>query len=92
VLIEVPCELTKVKFLSGISVTRISKSLESVGVVFFSNASGKFRSTIKTSKVGMGFKAHCHWGSFAVAAKSAGKRARSLAGRGRRTPPYFGRV
>ena len=37
-------------------------------------------------------EAHYHRGSFVVTAKSARKRARSLAGRGRRTPPLFWRV
>ena len=40
----------------------------------------------------MDFKAYYHRGSFAVAVKSAAKRARTLAGRGRRTPPFVGRV
>jgi hypothetical protein len=59
----------KIKTLSWISVMGISRSQSGVvGVVcsvvcsvFFSNAWGKSRSTITTSKLGVGFKTHCHW-------------------------------
>jgi hypothetical protein len=45
-----------------------------------------------SSKLGVNFKAHCHWSYFQVTAKSAAKRTRSLAGRGLRTPPFCERV
>jgi hypothetical protein len=35
--------------------------------------------TITSSKLGVDFKTHCHWGSFTFTAKSDRKRARSLA-------------
>jgi|AntAceMinimDraft_5_1070358.scaffolds.fasta_scaffold39873_2 hypothetical protein len=50
---------------------------------FFFKRAGRIK--IKSSKVDVDFKKRCHWGSFAVTAKLAGKRARSLAGRGRET-------
>ena len=42
-------------------------------------------STITSSKLGVDFKTHCNKGPFVVAAKSARKRARSLALRGGET-------
>jgi hypothetical protein len=43
----------------------------------------------KSSILGVYFKTHCHRGSFVVTTKSAGKRARSLVGRGRENVPFF---
>jgi hypothetical protein len=58
-------------------------------VFFCGGVLGRSSSAIKSSELRLDFKEHFHWGPFALRAKSAWKRARSLALRGRRTPPFL---
>jgi hypothetical protein len=60
-----------------------------VSVCVVKGCSVETSSAIKSSKLGVGYKAHCYQDPFAVTAKSDRKRARSLAASGYRTQTFL---